>query len=113
MIEEKAEMLKQFFENIAYGWDNRKRIGLLQKIINSSNRETRDIIWKLKTEKGMVIACDTNGGYFLANKDNLIDMSVAKHYIKSQWSRVNRIREGLKPFDKLFPVGQIEMEYKK
>ncbi len=111
---DKIKKVKQYFELHAYGWENRKSLDYICHAIQIGKREIRDIIWTLRTEHGMMIAADLkHGGYFIVNRENLFDVAIAKHYISSQWSRYHRIREGLKPFDQIFPEGQIEMDIAK
>lgn len=114
MIEAKIVLLKQFFETMAVSWQNRKSIQELQGIIKSDNRETRHIIEILRSEYNMMITADLeNGGYFLADKNNLFDIAVSKRFIESQKSRADKIWLSIRPFKKMFPEGQCEFDFEK
>jgi hypothetical protein len=103
----KAEAL---FKDKAYGYVNRKKREWFLMYLEIDARELRSIMHELR-KKGLMIMPDNQGSFFIVNKDNEFDCKLGLKYMRTERNRGLHCLENIKPFKRLLPEGQIEIDF--
>jgi biotin operon repressor len=100
-----------FMRRNVYGWENRYCIFDLTVMLTMSNRKVRKIFENLKAH-GYMICADPEGGYFLLDPENEIDIELGIKYYNSMRNRAKHCFISARPFETLIPKGQLKFKFK-
>ncbi len=105
--------LKEYFKNAAFGYAHRKTLTDLRMVFpQSSSRNIRRVIEKLKHNEKMMIAAGGRGrkGYFLIDPESEYDRRIGWIYYCKLMSQNAKIYLSALPFKSLAPSNQMSFE---